>query len=41
MSNINLQEQFKEKEDRPTTGDIISKPPLPGVIGWPPGVPGR
>lgn len=27
--------------DRPTTGDIISKPPLPGVIGCPPGVPGK
>lgn len=23
------------------TGDIISRPPVPGVIGCPPGVPGR
>ena len=25
----------------PMTGDMASRPPVPGVIGCPPGVPGR
>lgn len=29
------------KEGKPIVGDIISRPPPPGVIGCPPGVPGK